>query len=45
LFAEVAEFGLQLEHFAVFNQARDTVKEQQAVPSAQRVGERLDSSV
>lgn len=45
LFAEVAEFGLQLEHFAVFNQARDSVKEQQAVPSTQRVGERLDSSV
>jgi len=45
LFAEVAEFGLQLEHFAVFNQARDTVKAQQAAPATQRVGERLDSSV
>jgi hypothetical protein len=45
LFAEIAEFGLQLEHFAVFNQARDTVHEQQVKPSTQRVGERLDSSV
>jgi len=45
LFAEVAEFGLQLEHFAVFNQARDTVTAQQAAPATQRVGERLDSSV
>jgi hypothetical protein len=45
LFAEVSEFGLQLEHFAVFNQARDTVKEPQASTSSVRVGERLDSSV
>ena len=45
LFAEVSEFGLQLEHFAVFNQARDGVKEQQAPASTHRVGERLDSSV
>ena len=45
LFAEVADFGLQLEHFAVFNQARDTVKDSLSTPTATRLGDRLDSSV
>ncbi len=45
LFTKVSEFGLQLEHFAVFNQARDTLKPQQVASSAHRVGERLDSLV
>tara|TARA_B100000683_G_C12450280_1_gene539834 strand:+ start:142 stop:744 length:603 start_codon:yes stop_codon:yes gene_type:complete len=45
LFAEVAEFGLQLEHFAVFNQARDTVTEPRSAPPVSRLGDRLDSSV
>ena len=45
LFAEVADFGLQLEHFAVFNQARDTVRDPLSAPSATRLGDRLDSSV
>ena len=45
LFAEVADFGLQLEHFAVFNQARDTVKDPLITPTATRLGDRLDSSV
>ena len=45
LFAEVAEFGLQLEHFAVFNQARDTVTEPSSAPPVSRLGDRLDSSV
>ncbi|GIR69874.1 MAG: hypothetical protein CM15mP74_11250 [Halieaceae bacterium] len=45
LFAEVAEFGLQLEHFAVFNQARDTVTEPLSAPTVSRLGDRLDSSV
>ena len=45
LFAEVADFGLQLEHFAVFNQARDTVKDPLITPTASRLGDRLDSSV
>jgi hypothetical protein len=45
LVAEVSEFGLHLEHFAVFNQARDTVKDSQVAVSSTRIGERLDSSV
>ena len=45
LFAEVADFGLQLEHLAVFNQARDTVKDSLSALSATRLGDRLDSSV
>ena len=45
LFAEVADFGLQLEHFAVFNQARDTVTEPLSAPPVSRLGDRLDSSV
>ena len=46
LFAEVAEFGLQLEHFAVFNQPRDTARPEPAGgATSARVGERLDSSV
>ena len=45
LFAEVAEFGLRLEHFAVFNQARDTVAEPLGAPPVSRLGDRLDSSV
>ena len=45
LFAEVAEFGLRLEHFAVFNQARDTVAEPLSAPPVSRLGDRLDSSV
>ena len=45
LFAEVAEFGLQLEHFAVFNHARDTVTEPRSAPPVSRLGDRLDSSV
>ena len=45
LFAEVAEFGLQLEHFAVFNQARDTLTEPLSATPASRLGDRLDSSV
>ena len=45
LFAEVAEFGLQLEHFAVFNHARDTVMEPLSAPPVSRLGDRLDSSV
>ncbi len=45
LFAEVAEFGLQLEHFAVFNQARDTIEEPSLTRPSQRRGDRLDSSV
>ena len=45
LFAEVAEFGLQLEHFAVFNQARDNLTEPLSATSVSRLGDRLDSSV
>jgi hypothetical protein len=45
LFAEVAEFGLQLEHFAVFNQARDTLTDLHRAPPVSRLGDRLDSSV
>ena len=45
LFAEVAEFGLQLEHFAVFNQARDTLTDPHRAPPVSRLGDRLDSSV
>ena len=45
LFAEVADFGLQLEHFAVFNQARDTFKDPLSAPAVSRLGDRLDSSV
>ncbi len=45
LFAEVADFGLQLEHFAVFNQARDTFKDPLSAPSVSRLGDRLDSLV
>ncbi len=45
LFAEVADFGLQLEHFAVFNQARDTVTEPLSAPPVSGLGDRLDSSV
>ena len=45
LFAEVAEFGLQLEHFAVFNQARDTLRDPRGEPPVSRLGDRLDSSV
>ncbi len=45
LFAEVADFGLRLEHFAVFNQARDTAEEPHLTPPTQRHGDRLDSSV
>ena len=43
LFAEVSEFGLQLEHFAVFNQPRDTLQESAVPQSAIRRGDRLDS--
>jgi len=43
LFAEVSEFGLQLEHFAVFNQARDTFQDPAVPQSAIRRGDRLDS--
>ena len=45
LFAEVADFGLQLEHFAVFNQARDTLTDPHDAPPVSRLGDRLDSSV
>ena len=45
LFAEVADFGLQLEHFAVFNQGRDTLKDPLSAPTGTRLGDRLDSSV
>lgn len=45
LFAEVADFGLQLEHFAVFNQARDTLTDPPSPPPVLRLGDRLDSSV
>ncbi len=45
LFAEVADFGLQLEHFAVFNQARDTLREPLSVSPVSGLGDRLDSSV
>jgi hypothetical protein len=45
LVAEVAEFGLQLEHFAVFNQPRDTARSGAATAASIRIGERLDSSV
>ena len=45
LFAEVADFGLQLEHFAVFNQARDTLTDPHRAPPVSRLGDRLDSSV
>ena len=45
LFAEVADFGLQLEHFAVFNQARDTLTDHPSPPPVLRLGDRLDSSV
>ncbi len=45
LFAEVADFGLQLEHFAVFNQARDTLTDPHGAPPVSRLGDRLDSSV
>ena len=45
LVAEVAEFGLQLEHFAVFNQARDTAGSDAATSASMRTGKRLDSSV
>ena len=43
LFAEVSEFGLQLEHFAVFNRARDTFQDPAVPQSAIRRGDRLDS--
>ncbi len=43
LFAEVSEFGLQLEHFAVFNQARDIFQDPAVPQSAIRRGDRLDS--
>ena len=45
LFAEVADFGLQLEHFAVFNQARDTLTDPDDALLVSRLGDRLDSSV
>ena len=45
LFAEVADFGLELGHFAVFNQARDTLKNPPSAPQFPRLGGRLDSSV
>jgi hypothetical protein len=45
LFAEVADFGLQLERFAVFNQARDTLTEPLSTPPVSGLGDRLDSSV
>ena len=46
LVAEVAEFGLKLEHFAVFNHARDTVTDPPSSNVAgARSGGRLDSSV
>lgn len=45
LFAEVAEFGLQLEHFAVFNQARDVFEDPLAPESEVASGERVDASV
>ena len=45
LFAEVAEFGLQLERFAVFNQARDNLTEPLSATPVSRLGDRLDSSV
>ena len=45
LFAEVADFGLQLERFAIFNHARDTVTEPRSAPPVSGLGDRLDSSV
>ena len=33
------------EHFAVFNQARDTFQDPLSAPTAARLGDRLDSSV
>ena len=46
LVAEVAEFGLKLEHFAVFNHARDTITGPLSSSTARaRSGGRLDSSV
>jgi hypothetical protein len=45
LFAEVADFGLHLERFAVFNQARDTLTEPLSTPPVSGLGDRLDSSV
>jgi len=42
---QVSEFGLHLEHFAVFNQARDTARNVPVVDASARLGERLDSSV
>ena len=46
LVAEVAEFGLKLEHFAVFNHARDTITGSLSSSTARaRSGGRLDSSV
>jgi len=45
LVAEVAEFGLRLEHFAVFNQPRDTARSDLPSNPLVRVGESLDRSV
>jgi len=45
LVAEVAEFGLRLEHFAVFNQPRDTARSPLPTNPLARVGESLDRSV
>ena len=46
LVAEVAEFGLKLENFAVFNHARDTITGPLSSSTARaRSGGRLDSSV
>ncbi|MEK9990490.1 MAG: hypothetical protein VW642_12220 [Halieaceae bacterium] len=45
LVAEVAEFGLRLEHFAVFNQPRDTARSGPPTNPLVRVGESLDRSV
>ena len=44
-FAEVSEFGLQLEHFAIFNQARDTFQDPAVPQSTGRRGDRVDSLV
>jgi len=45
LVAEVADFGLRLEHFAVFNQPRDTARSDASTQPSVRMGESLDRSV
>ncbi len=42
--AEISSFGLQLDHFAVFNQPRDESEDSQGDTKPVRLGEKLDRS-